>query len=197
MKNSHISLILASSSPRRRDLLAQIGITPEAIVSPSIDESVISDELPKDYAQRIALAKAKAVHAFHPNKLILAADTVVVCGRRILPKAEDVATAYRCLQLLSGRRHRVLGALCIIDQFGKIHTSLEQTTVTFKRLDRKEIKVYIEEQEWQGKAGGYAIQGNAACFVKSVHGCYFNIVGLPLYRLKQMLRSIGVIDEVS
>ena len=184
-----IKLILASSSPRRLHLLAQIGITPDSIVSPDIDESVVQNEKPREYVKRMASAKADA--AKKSGEYLLAADTAVVCGNRILPKAETKDAAVDCLSLLSGRRHKVLGGICLLLPNGERRMRLVETTVSFKRLTESEIDSYLNSSEWDGKAGGYAIQGRAASFVKHISGSYSNVVGLPLYNVSQLLRGNG------
>jgi septum formation protein len=184
-------LILASASPRRLDLLRQIGLIPTAVDPAAIDESPLGDELPAEHARRLAEAKARAVALRHPGRLVLAADTVVACGRRILPKAEDAATARHCLGLLSGRRHRVLGGVALITPDGRIGHRLVTTQVTFKRLTDAEIDAYVAGGEWDGKAGGYAIQGRAARFVRALSGSYSNVVGLPLFETAQLLEGLG------
>jgi septum formation protein len=184
-------LVLASASPRRLDLLRQIGIIPSAVDPAAIDETPLADELPPVHAARLAEAKARAVAVRHPGRLILAADTVVACGRRILPKAEDAATARRCLALLSGRRHRVLGGVCLITPDGRVGRRLVTTIVTFKRLTASEIEAYVAGGEWDGKAGGYAVQGYAARFVRALSGSYSNVVGLPLFETAQLLEGLG------
>jgi septum formation protein len=184
-------LILASASPRRLELLRQIGIRPDLVVPAEIDETPLRGELPAAYAKRVAAAKAAAVAARHPGAFVLAADTVVACGRRILPKAEDEATARSCLTLLSGRRHRVLGAVELAAPDGRRSRRLVTTAVRFSRLTDEEIAGYLASGEWQGKAGGYAIQGRAAAFVPAVTGSYSNVVGLPLAETAAMLRGLG------
>ena len=184
-------LILASASPRRLDLLRQIGIEPSAIDPADIDESPLKAEPPAAHAARLAELKARAVAARHPGAVVLAADTVVACGRRILPKALDAVTARRCLALLSGRRHRVLGGLVVLTADGRPLRRLVTTVVTFKRLEQAEIDAYIEAGEWHDKAGGYAIQGLAAAFVRHLNGSYSNVVGLPLYETRQVLRGLA------
>ena len=184
-------LVLASASPRRQDLLAQIGITPDAIDPAEIDETPLPHELPAPYATRIAIAKARAVQARHPDAYILAADTVVACGRRILPKAENETQARACLKLLSGRRHRVLGGVCVLSPEGRIAQRLITTVVTFKSLDAPEAANYLASGEWEGKAGGYAIQGRAAVFVRYLGGSYSNVVGLPLHETYGLLKGLG------
>jgi len=184
-------LILASASPRRRDLLAQIGITPSAIDAADIDETPLPRELPAPHALRLARAKAETVASRHPGAFVLAADTVVACGRRILPKAESEAQAKECIELLSGRRHRVLGGVCLIAPDGRRSERVVTTQVAFSRLDHAEIAAYLAGGEWQGKAGGYAIQGRAAVFVRWLGGSYSNVVGLPLQESYAMLRGLG------
>lgn len=188
MKNK---LILASASPRRVDLLKQIAITPDDILPADIDETPLKGELPRDLAQRLSLEKARAIAAKHNGAFILAADTVVGCGRRILDKAETPADAQKCLKLLSGRRHHVYGGIAIIPPDGKEITRLCDTIVQFKTLSPTDIKSYIDSGEWQGKAGGYAIQGLAAAYIKFIRGSYSNVVGLSLYDTMTMLNGNG------
>ncbi len=184
-------LILASASPRRLDLLAQIGVTPHAIDPAHIDETPHKGELPKDYALRMAAEKAAPVATRHADALILAGDTVVACGRRILPKAEDEATARQCLDLLSGRRHHVLSAITLIDADGKARHRISDSIVTFKRLHPQEIDAYLASGEWHGKAGGYAIQGRAAGLIRALSGSHSAVVGLPLYETRALLLAVG------
>jgi septum formation protein len=184
-------LVLASASPRRLDLLRQIGIAPAAVDPAEIDETPLKAELPAAYAQRIAALKLETVAARHPGCFVLAADTVVACGRRILPKAEDAATAERCLTLLSGRRHHVLGAIAVATPDGRRVARLVDTAVIFKRLAAAEIAGYIHSNDWHGKAGGYAVQGRAAIFVRALSGSYSNVVGLSLYDVAAMLTGLG------
>jgi septum formation protein len=181
-----VPFILASASPRRLALLAQIGIVPARVEPADIDETPHKTELPEAYATRMAREKAKAVAARIPDMAVLAADTVVCCGRRILPKAEDEATAGKCLELLSGRKHRVITAVALIKD-GKLREKSVMTMVRFRRLLKEEIDGYIASGEWQGKAGGYAIQGLAAAFIPSINGSYSNVVGLPLAEVRAML----------
>jgi len=183
--------VLASASPRRLDLLAQIGIVPDAVDAAELDETPLKAELPPRHAARLAAAKAARVAARHPGAFVLAADTVVAVGRRILPKAEDAATARACLSLLSGRRHRVLGGVVLIDPAGHARHRLVHSDVVMKRLEEAEIADYLAGGEWRGKAGGYAIQGAAAMFVRAIHGSYSNIVGLPLFETVALLRGAG------
>jgi septum formation protein len=186
-----IPLVLASASPRRLDLLRQIGIEPAVIDPADIDESPRPRELPAAHARRVARAKAAAVSARHPCMFVLAADTVVACGRRILPKATDRKIARDCLELLSGRRHRVFGAVVLKGPDGRRAERLVITAVTFKRLSAGEIDAYLGSGEWEDKAGGYAIQGRAAQYVPQIVGSYSNVVGLPLYETAALLRGLG------
>jgi septum formation protein len=184
-------LVLASASPRRLDLLRRVGIEP-AIVAPSeIDERPRPRELPAHLVTRLAEAKARAAHAEHAGKWILAADTVVACGRRILPKPADETEARRCLRLLSGRRHRVYGGICVVDRGGRLRTRRVMTSVIFKRLTSRDIEAYIDSGEWRDKAGGYGVQGFAGAFVTGMIGSYFNVVGLPLYETVTLLEGMG------
>jgi len=184
-------LILASASPRRLDLLRQVDLSPDAVDPADLDETPRKAELPAQHALRLAVAKAQAVAARHPGAYVLAADTVVACGRRILPKAEDASTARRCLALLSGRRHRVHGGIALVTPSGRLASRQVQTIVIFKRLTEVEIEGYIASGEWRGKAGGYAIQGLAAVFVRQIGGSYSNVVGLPLYETAALLNGQG------
>ena len=188
MKNK---LILASASPRRVQLLEQVGIKPDEIIPADIDETPLKGELPRDLAQRLSLGKARAIAEKHSDAFILAADTVVGCGRRILDKAEDEVYARECLLQLSGRRHHVYGGIALITPDGKEITRLVDTIVKMKRLTPLEVDAYIESGEWQGKAGGYAIQGLAASYIKFVSGSYSNVVGLSLYDTMRMLEGSG------
>jgi len=184
-------LILASASPRRAALLEQVGWPADAIDAPAVDESVRQGELPRPHALRLALAKAAAVAPRHPGCFVIAADTVVACGRRILPKAETPAVARRCLALLSGRRHRVFGGIAAVAPSGRRSARVVTTIVTMKRLSEAEIDGYIASGEWQGKAGAYAIQGRAALLISSLSGSYANVVGLDLFAAGQMLTGLG------
>jgi len=184
-------LVLASASPRRVDLLGQIGIVPDAIRPADIDEMPLPREMPAALAQRLASAKAHHVHGQKPDAFVLAADTVVACGRRILPKAETERDARGCLKMLSGRRHRVFGGVCLIAPGGKSVIRVVTTMVRFARLTDADIEDYIASTEWSGKAGGYAIQGRAAGFVASLQGSYSNVVGLPLHETWKALQGLG------
>jgi len=184
-------LVLASASPRRLELLRQIGIVPDHVEPADIDETPRRGELPAGHVVRLAEAKARAVRPRHPGAFILAADTVVACGRRILPKAEDEATARACLDLLSGRRHRVYGGVALLTPAGELATRRVISQVAFKRLSEEELAAYLSSGEWHGKAGGYAIQGHAAALIPWIAGSYSNVVGLPLYETVQLLAGRG------
>jgi septum formation protein len=184
-------LILASASPRRRDLLRQIGIEADIIEAAEIDETPLSGERPQRLAVRLATAKAAAVAVRYPDGFVLAADTVVGCGLRILPKAEDIDSARRCLALLSGRRHRVYTGIAIAAPDGRTGQRCVVSSVTFKRLSREDTAWYLDSGEWQGKAGGYGIQGRAAILVRALSGSYSNVVGLPLYETAALLSGLG------
>jgi septum formation protein len=185
-------LILASASPRRRDLLAQIGVVPDATDPADCDESPLRDELPVGHARRLAYEKARLVAARHPEAFVLAADTVVALGRRILPKAENPAMVADCLKRLSGRRHKVLGGICLLGPGGAHWERMVTTGVTFKRLDGRELEAYLSSGEGEGKAGGYAIQGRAGAFVSFLSGSYSNVVGLALHETYALLKGAGV-----
>ncbi len=189
--SSSAPLILASASPRRRDLLAQLGLHP-AVAAAEIDETPLPGELPRIHVQRLARAKAERVAATHSGVVVMAADTAVACGRRLLPKAEEEAQARSCLALLSGRRHRVYGGICVIAPDGRVAERVVETAVVFRRLDSSDIERYLAGGEWRGKAGGYAIQGSAAAFVRSLNGSYTNVVGLDLYTAAALLRGAGI-----
>ena len=182
-------LILASASPRRRELLARLGMEPARVVHADIDETPRKGEPPRDYAQRMAREKAAAVDV--ADAFVLAGDTVVAVGRRILPKAEDEATARRCLELLSGRRHRVLSAVALRAPGGTLRERLSETQVRFKRLSNEEIAAYLAGGEWHGKAGGYAIQGSAEGLIAWISGSHSGVVGLPLFETRALLRAAG------
>ena len=183
------TLVLASASPRRLALLAQIGVVPDQVSAQDIDETPGRDELPRLYAVRIARAKAAA--AALPGALVLAADTVVAVGRRILPKAADPDAVAGCLRLLSGRRHHVITAVVLLGPDGRPSERVVDTSVIFARLTEPQIAAYAADAEGQGKAGGYAIQGRAAAFVRQLGGSYSGVVGLPLFETASLLRGRG------
>ncbi len=184
-------LVLASASPRRVDLLAQIGVTPDVVDPADLDETPLKAEQPTVYARRVAAEKAALVAARHEGALVLAADTVVAVGRRILPKTETEAEARQCLALLSGRRHRVLSAVTLIDADGKARHRLSTTVVAFKRLSAAEIDAYVACGEWRGKAGGYALQGRAGALIRFVGGSPSGVIGLPVFETRALLESAG------
>jgi septum formation protein len=184
-------LVLASASPRRLELLRQIGIVPDCVDPADIGEAALKGELPAAHVLRLARAKAEAVRPRHPGAFILAADTVVACGRRILGKPADESAARGFLTLLSGRRHRVYGGVAVIDPSGRMVTRRVVSQVAFKRLSDPELAFYLATGEWQGKAGGYAIQGRAATLVSWMQGSYSNVVGLPLFETAQLLAGLG------
>jgi septum formation protein len=190
-------LVLASGSPRRIELLQQVGVEPDRICPADIDETPLRAEHPRSLAKRLSRAKAeKALAGLQRDgeagdSFVLAADTVVAVGRRILPKAELVDEASNCLRFLSGRSHRVYGGICLITPSGKVRQRLVETRVRFKRLSREELEAYLASGEWRGKAGGYAIQGLAGAFVVKLVGSYTNVVGLPLYETVGLLTADG------
>lgn len=186
---SNQKLILASASPRRVELLKQSQIIPDKISPADIDETPLKDELPGPHALRLAIGKAEKMK--DADNFVLAADTVVACGRRILPKAETNNDVQSCLALISGRRHRVYGGIALITPEGKKVSRLVTTIVQFKKLSDQEIQAYVDCEEGIGKAGGYAIQGLAASYIKSINGSYSNIVGLSIYDTVQMLKGAG------
>jgi septum formation protein len=182
-------LILASASPRRLELLARLGVTPDSVLPAEIDETPRKAEIPDRYACRMAMEKAAAVA--EPGSLILAADTVVAAGRRILPKTENEDEARAAILLLSGRRHRVHSAVAVTDAGGRTRTRLSTSLVAFKRLSSEEIQAYLASGEWRGKAGGYAIQGRAEALVRMLSGSHSGVMGLPLYETRALLRAAG------
>lgn len=184
-------LVLASTSPRRRALLARLGVEPARIASPDVDETPLPRELPRSYVLRLAEAKARAVDRA-PDEIVLAGDTTIALGRRILGKAEDEAEQRRMLELLSGRRHHCLTAICVIDTQGKVRTRLSDTIVAFKRLGTAEIDAYLASGEGLDKAGGYGIQGRAEAFVRFLSGSHSGVIGLPLFETRALLATAGV-----
>mgnify|MGYP002780162840 CR=1 FL=1 len=181
--------MLASASARRHALLARLGVVPARVVAADIDETPHRAELPRDYARRMAREKAAAVTPDGAH--VLAGDTVVAVGRRILPKAEDEATARACLTLLSGRRHAVLSAVALRAPDGTVRERLSETQVRFKRLSPAEMEAYIASGEWHGKAGGYAIQGMAEALIPWMQGSHSGVIGLPLFETRALLKSAG------
>jgi len=184
-------LVLASTSPRRRELLARIGLVPARVAAPEIDETPLKAELPRDYVARLAKGKALAVERA-PDEVVLAGDTTVAVGRRILEKPADEADLRRMLGLLSGRRHHVYSGICVVGTDGKERVRVVDTVVAFKALSAAEIDRYVESGEGMGKAGGYAIQGRAETFVRFLSGSHSNVVGLPLFETRALLTSAGI-----
>jgi len=186
-----VRLVLASASPRRLQLLERIGVVPDAVTPADVDESVPRGELPREHALRLAREKAEAVAKLEPEALVLAADTVVAVGRRILPKVEDEETLRACMHLLSGRRHRVLTAVALAAPGQMLRTRLVKTMIAMKPLSEAEIDHYAAHGEWRGKAGGYALQGYGEVYVRHIAGSYSNVVGLPLAETRILLKSAG------
>lgn len=184
-------LILASQSPRRLSLLAQIGIKPDAVSPADINEDPIEGEIPRGHALRLACEKAAKVAGENPGAIILAADTVVGVGRRILPKAEGLDQAKYCLNLLSGRGHRVFTGVAIVKADGDMLSRAVETRLTMKRLSASELQSYLDSGEWEGKAGGYGIQGIAEGYISKLIGSYSNVVGLPLFETRNLLQGAG------
>ena len=189
-------LILASASPRRRDLLQTLYVTPDEICPADIDESIMGAELPRPYGQRVARQKAQKIHTDrlagqNEPAIILAADTVVGVGRRILPKTETEAEARMCLELMSGRAHRVYTAVAVIDTDGTLREKCVETRLKMKRLSHEEISFYLQSGEWKGKAGGYGIQGYAGAFITHLSGSHSNVVGLPVAETRNLLLASG------
>lgn len=184
-------LVLASASPRRLELLAQAGVTPDAVEPADVDETPLPKETPRRLALRLARAKAHAAGARRPDAYVLAADTVVAVGRRVLGKASDEAEARRFLELLSGRSHKVLTAVAVLAPGGRSASRLSETRVRFKRLSAAELEAYVGGDEWRGKAGGYGVQGTAGAFVIELQGSYTGVVGLPLYETMALLEGLG------
>jgi len=192
VQDALVPFVLASASPRRVELLAQIGITADIIDPADIDETPLSGEIPRIYAERMAVEKVAAVATRHKGSLLLAADTVVAVGRRILQKAENEAEARAFLQLLSGRKHKVITGLAMTLPNGDVLKKTVVSSVTFRRLGSDDISHYIDSNEWRGKAGGYAIQGLAAAYIRSLSGSYSNVVGLPLFEVAGWLHGNGI-----
>ena len=184
-------LVLASESPRRRDLLAAIGLSPDLIAPADIDETPLKDELPRRLAARLSAAKADAVAAIHPDDYVLAADTVVSVGRRILPKAADADEVAQCLKLLSGRAHRVVTGVSVRGPGGRRGDRVVETRLKMRRLTEADIRAYTDSGEGVGKAGGYGIQGRAGAFILSLSGSWPEVVGLPLHETETLLKGLG------
>ena len=191
MSGASPKLILASASPRRLDLLAQIGIVPDEVRPADINEDPIAGELPKGHALRLVREKAIKVASENTDAIILAADTVVGVGRRILPKTETVDEARKCLELMSGRGHRVFTGIAAIKANGELTSRVVETRLKMKRLSEADLKQYLDSGEWQGKAGGYGIQGLAGAYISSLIGSYTNVVGLPLFETRNLLTGAG------
>ncbi len=191
MTSTRPPLVLASASPRRTELLARIGVLPDRVLPADIDEAPLKAEQPNALAQRLAAAKAAAVAAQAPDCMVLAADTVVGLGRRILGKPADEAEAARFLEMLSGRRHRVMTGVCLIRPGGGRSTRLVTTILAFQRLTGQQIAAHVASGEWRGAAGGYQIQKGAEAFVRFLSGSHSNVVGLPLFETAQLLRGAG------
>ncbi len=185
---SALHLTLGSASPRRRDLLARLGLEPDAVAPADIDETPRDGELPRDYAIRMADEKAAAISA---DSYVLAGDTVVAVGRRILPKTESEDEARRCLKLMSGRRHNVLSAITLRAPDGSARSRLSENVVRFKVLSDEEIASYLAGDEWRGKAGGYATQGAAEGLIQWIKGSHSSVMGLPLYETRALLKAAG------
>ncbi|MDT7935046.1 MAG: nucleoside triphosphate pyrophosphatase [Sphingomonadaceae bacterium] len=187
------ALVLASASPRRLELLARLGLVPAAVDPADIEETPFSSELPRDYARRMAEGKAAAVAPRHAGAVVLAADTVVAAGRRILGKPADAGEAAAMLKLLSGRRHRVLSAVTVIDAAGRARHRLSETVVAVKPLSPAELASYLAGGEWCGKAGAYAIQGAFEAYVRFLSGSHSGVIGLPLFETRALLATAGVL----
>ena len=189
-----VMFVLASASPRRLELLKRIGVTPDLVDPADCDETPHKGERPLAYAKRIAAEKADVVAARHAGAAILSADTVVAVGARILGKAESESDARAFLTLLSGRRHRVHSAVTLIDGTGKARHRVSTSTLAFKRLSAAEIDAYVADGEWHGKAGGYAVQGYAEAFVRTLSGSHSGVMGLPLFETRALLQAAGILN---
>ena len=185
-------LILASSSPRRLELLARLGVAPDLVLAPEVDEAALPGELPRAYVARVARAKAEAVAALHPGTVVLAGDTTIAVGRRILGKPADEADHRAMLSLLAGRRHHCLSAVCVMDAAGTRRERLSDTGLAFRPLSPDTIAAYVAGDEGRGKAGGYAIQGRAEAWVRHMTGSYSGVVGLPLGETRALLLAAGI-----
>ncbi len=185
-------LILASTSPRRLQLLEQIGVKPSLVMNANIEETPLKAEKPSEFAKRMALAKASKIFSFNQDQYILAADTVVAIGRLILPKAKTKKDVEKSMTLLGGRNHRVYGGICLIHPGGIVSQRLVETKVFMRRLSNEELSTYVAFGDWQGKAGSYAIQGKGAQYIKKISGSYSNVVGLDLYTTSKLLKGCGL-----
>ena len=188
-----MKFILGSSSPRRLELLKSIGIIPDQVISPDIDESIHKNETPKDYVKRISFEKMDSLKENNSNSIILTADTIAFCGRRLIDKTDKSEIAIQNLNFLSGKRHKVITSLCVLDKDNNLITKSVLSTILMKRLSKNEIDQYIASNEWLNVAGSYRIQGQAESFIKFISGSYSNIVGLPLYETRNILKSVGAI----
>ena len=188
-----MKFILGSSSPRRLELLKSIGINPDQVISPDIDESIHKNETPKDYVKRISFEKMNSLKENSPGSIILTADTIAFCGRRLIDKTDKSEIAIQNLNFLSGKRHKVITSLCVLDKDKNLITKSVLSTILMKRLSKNEIDQYITSYEWLNVAGSYRIQGQAESFIKFISGSYSNIVGLPLYETRNILKSVGAI----
>lgn len=195
MADSLPRLVLASASPRRVELLRQIGLIPDLVAAAEIDETPLKDETPRRLAERLAQEKATRVAADHPDAYVIGADTVVALGRRVLPKAGTPDETKACLELLSGRAHKVLTGVAVRAPGGVFASRLVETRLRFKRLTDREIATYVESGEGMGKAGGYGVQGLAGGFVISLQGSYPSVVGLPLYETLCLLTGLGYVKR--
>ncbi len=188
-------LILASASKGRLELLRSIGLEPDIIAPADIDETPQKNELPSDFVKRISQEKALTIQKTHPNSFIIAADTIASCGRRIIGKVDNENDARKTLELLSGRRHKVITGICIINPEGTIKNRVITTTVKFKRLEKKELDRYLKSEEWRGKSGCYGMQTHAGGFIISINGSFSNVIGLPLVETKNMLLGLGFSED--
>ena len=188
-----MKFILGSSSPRRLELLKSIGINPDQVISPDIDESIHKNETPKDYVKRISFEKMNSLKENSSSSIILTADTIAFCGRRLIDKTDKSEIAIQNLNFLSGKRHKVITSLCVLDKDNNLITKSVLSTILMKRLSKNEIDQYITSNEWLNIAGSYRIQGQAESFIKFISGSYSNIVGLPLYETRNILKSVGAI----
>lgn len=186
-----MKLILASASPQRKELLGNIGIVPDEIIPADIDETPHKAEKPRDYVKRVALEKAQAIAADHPDALVLAADTIAAVGTRIIGKAADEAAARKDLQLMAGRKHRVFSGVCLIKD-SKAQQKVVETVVRFKRLTDAELDWYLAQGEWKGRSGSFTLMGKASGFIEYIQGSHTNVIGLPLCEVRNMLLSAGM-----